>query len=418
MRIKFTQPEAAGFELDMGFALPPYVSLSSVENHHVKIDPVDREYSLSRLHESTITYLSLGSKPSESYKISLEPKHERLSKFWPENVSGIPDDGALFDSVTRKMLPKDADVTANHKYYILTRKPVKNCKDVSINKICTSNFSDWNVYEVSASSMSHDAALFFWDYHCRLCENTAEIIPLWPVHIDTPYVLKYDTDYSRALIFYLRGQADLKAFPDASISRNGSVFSVNCNSRQQLLAAGRTSILRYMYIWRDKESLARETQLPKVIVRDSDGQELHEGKYPELPKGKFITLTPEFDGTALVLNRNIIVERYSLKAGTRTKIAGLRMGCSVEIFQGLDLVWQAEYKRSDSEHDVMDRELLSALEKCCGEVISIPHALGALVSKMNNYPLTKSWLERRVRNGRMSQRACKILVHHFSGGKP
>ena len=209
------------------------------------------------------------------------------------------------------------------------------------------------------------------------------------------------------MAFFLRGNSSVKTFPEVSISYNcetqdGRVFYVECGDRQQLIAAGRTKILRYVYIWKDTSAFARKDALPEVQVTDSEKNSL--------------TLTPPFDGYALILDGTEIVERYTLSAGTKTVIQGVKFGYSVEVYQGLDLVKRIEFKRLISEDVGRDEQLRKALETAGGESISVPHALGGLAVKMRNYPRVKRWLAKCVRRGVMSEKAYKILAHHFSGG--
>ena len=404
MRLKILSCEK--FMLEMGFILPPNFSQHHLDSKKLKINHY--EYSLSRLQEGTITYLPVGEVPQASYRISLEREDKYLADLWPSEVEGISPKGTMFDLKIGKKLPRDADVLEDHEYYLLVKKAHVSHfgTGININEVCTC--LGWHVYRVYATSFCESAAKFFLKYGCRLSEKVSEIIPLWPFHVETPYLLLYDAGFSGQVAFFLRGNSSVKTFPEVSISYNcetqdGRVFYVECGDRQQLIAAGRTHILRYAYIWKDTSAFTRKNTLPEVQVTDSEKNSL--------------TLTPPFDGYALILDGTEIVERYTLSAGTKTVIQGVKFGYSVEVYQGLDLVKRIEFKRLIREDVGRDEQLSKALESAGGEIIAIPHTLGGLAVKMRDYPRVKRWLAKCVRRGRMPQRAYKILIHHFSAGR-
>ena len=399
LRIKFR--ESGGFELELGFILTPNISLETLEGCKVKISPIDRNYLLSEhLQEGTITYLSVGSVPEQTYHVSITPQKKELAKLWPESVDGVSKQGTLFDSSTGKKLPFGAYVKAEHKYYLLTQQEPEGCSDVSF--YCKCNVSGWRVYTLSFSFTKEAAKYLLKHYNCLLSENEAAMIPLWPVCIETPYLLKYDEAYNAPLWFFLQGDAAIKTYPYAHKDIDGRLYAISCSERQQLLAAGRMKILRYMYLWKDDAALAKETDFPEVQVTDSEKNSL--------------TVTPPYDGYALVMDGAEVVERYTLSAGSKTVIQGVKYGSVVEVYQGLDLVRRIEFKRPVREDVGRDEQLRKALETAGGESISVPHTLGGLAVKMRNYPRVKRWLAKCVRRGVMSEKAYKILAHHFSGG--
>ena len=340
---------------------------------------------------------------------------------WPSVVDGVSRRGALFDGRTGKKLPGDADVLAEHEYYLLVHESWRIERSYGIEAELLCKASGWNVYGVRAVSFCEEAAKFFLKYRCRLAENSAEIVPLWPVHVETPYLLMYDSGYSGPAAFFLRGNGRIDVFPRVPVpydskTEGGRVFYVESGRRQQLISAGRAGILRYAYIWKDDVHLAVTTPLPEVCVTDSDGKEIPSGEYSQLPHGKSLAATPMFDGHVLVVKGAEVLGRYALRAGTRTTLQGVEYGCSVEVYQGLDLVRRIEYKRCVGDGG-RDEALRRALEGAGGESISVPHSLGGLAVKMKDYPQVRRWLSVCVRSGRMPQRAYKLLAHYFSGGR-
>lgn len=105
------------FELQVG--LPPVPE--SIPEKHIghkiiisSTDNVKYEYSFERISEDRITYLSVGNIPCEKYHITIVPDDSGLSSFWPESTGGIFSGGTLFDGITGKKLPYDADVVSSH----------------------------------------------------------------------------------------------------------------------------------------------------------------------------------------------------------------------------------------------------------------------------------------------------------------
>lgn len=396
------------FELQLGLPPVPELTLEKHRGRKIIISSPDnqsirREYSFERILEDRITYLPAGNIPCEKYTVTITPPDSRLSYFWPENTGGIFSDGTLFDGATGKKLPYDADVVAGHDYYLLTECPVH---EKYVRLICETSAPRWYVYDVCAN-FDGDAAKFFLNYHCRLTEKPADIIPVWPVYVKKPYLLYHCSD---KVSFFLSGYANPAVYPAANIEKYGKVFTVNCKERQQIIAAGRVKVLRYIYLWKD--ALNYQSDIPQVTVTDSSGEILQDGEHSKLPKNRIIRVKTPFDGYALKLKDGLTVERYEISAGKITEIDGIKAGFCVEIYQGLDLVWQAHYVRADSES--YDDELYHTLKMCRGDSVVIPHSIGALSARMNDYPMTKNFLYACIRNGRISRRAYNILIHRFT----
>lgn len=74
------------------------------------------------------------------------------------------------------------------------------------------------------------------------------------------------------------------------------------------------------------------------------------------------------------------------------------------------MVWRAHYVRDDSD----DEKLYDALRNCRYDFTVIPHSVGTLSARMNDYPKAKNFLRASVRNGRISRRAYNTLIHRFA----
>lgn len=240
-----------------------------------------------------------------------------------------------------------------------------------------------------------------------MTDKPANIIPIWPRYIKKPYLLYHHSD---KVSFFLKGDADIDVYPKASISTAGQLFTVNCNGRQQIIAAGRMNVLKYIYLWKD--SLNYQADIPLATVTNSAGEILQAGEQAKLPKNRIIRIKTPFDGYVLKVKDGLTLERYEISAGEITEIDGIQSGQSVEVYQGLDIVWQAHYVRADSES--ADDKLYYTLKNCQDDYTAIPHSIGALSVRMNDYPKTKSFLYACIRNGRISRRAYNILIHKFA----
>ncbi len=113
------------FSLELGFLAVPQNILEKCNSKQINIIPNGYGvkpfiYSFTRLFQEGITYLSIGEKPAELYKILTDSSSKELKSYWPESVEGIKN-GTLFDKRTGKKLPADADVQVGKEYYLLTQ---------------------------------------------------------------------------------------------------------------------------------------------------------------------------------------------------------------------------------------------------------------------------------------------------------
>ena len=407
------------FELQIGLLPVPNSLLSDKRKIIILssgLSSLRYEYATSRIVDGTITYLSVGSVPAPNYQLSLVPADSRLNSYWPGNLEGISRSGSLFDSVTGKKLPYDADTLVNHKYWLLTPHSIyQKYSNVSIQQICrcSVSYSSWYVYEVEATAFKEDAARFFLDYHCRLTENAVAITPVWPVYVETPYVLRH---YADRLAVFLRGDADPKVFPVTYLQtiscEGGQLFFVNCKERQQILSAGRTKVLQYTYLWKDP--LDASVPFPEVEVTNLNGDPLPQGEQTTLPVHKTVVVTAPFDGYVNIKKCSIIIEKYRITSGQRTVIDKLQNGHSIEVFQGHDLAWRVSYVRTVTKSEKEDKKLLYALERCGGQKIAAPHTLAAIAGKLASYPLTRQWIYICIRTGNVYESAYRILAHYVT----
>ena len=209
------------FELELGLLGVPASDLQKLQDHKIQITPIGRNadplsYALKeRLSENEISYVLIGTIPYPEYQIQLDCRSIRAFSCWPERIRGIESPGALFDAVTRKKLPYDADVQLGKNYYLLQSGMLNGgCSSVRLKQIRSRSVPGncWRLYEVSAIALDVDAAKFFLQFHCRLTDQAVSIQPIWPIYTKSPYVIHHN---AREMIFYVKGDVHTKSYPYA-----------------------------------------------------------------------------------------------------------------------------------------------------------------------------------------------------------
>lgn len=108
-----------GFEFELGLLAVPRIVLNQQEKKNVTVIPSDKAmtpfvYSFERLNAESITYVSIGEYPCESYTVISSDEIEKT--YWPRVVEGIKRSGSLFSGETGRMLTDDADVVVGKCY--------------------------------------------------------------------------------------------------------------------------------------------------------------------------------------------------------------------------------------------------------------------------------------------------------------
>lgn len=410
------------FSFELGLLYIPKEVLDSQPARKVTIYDEKRRkfvYSFERLNTDSITYVSIGDDPSTEYYISAS---RELTPYWPEKIKGIDNRGAVFDGQTGKLLSTDADVKIGSKYLLLTDKNTlehSKFRSIELNKVSEkrNGWTIWRIYEVEAKELSEEAAKFFLNLHCRLTDVPIKLTPLWPIHIETPYVIKHDQN---AMIMHVSGNRNAipMTFPKAGIieqncSIEGKVLKIFCNGRQQLISAGNANVLQYVYLWRER--LAETKESVSVIVTDESGSIVPDGLQISLPEGKLLIIETLYDGHVIMRNRDqAIINKIPVSAKERLTISDLKFGLIVEVLQGLDTIWQAVFEKAGKDEIIEDERLYSILTSFKGNEIEISHSIAGLVDRLGNYPRTKRWLRERTRYGIMPEKSMKYLRRFLS----
>lgn len=406
------------FDLELGLLYVPQSILQRQEVQQVIIQCLGNVtsryvYAFERLKSETITYVPIDNIPALKYEIN---SADELKNFWPNYVKGIDSNGNIFDKETGKKLTEDADVLVNKSYYLLcTKKLCQKYRNINIQKLCEKSVTScvWYIYEVKATAYSEEIARFFWNLHCRLTEFPVRLQPIWPLYVETPYAIRYNRSQ---LSMHLRGRSDVtaKVFPAISIKRficpngNGQIISVDCLERHQLISVGRTNILQYTYLWKDK--LDETVPKPDVEVTDANDKKVNPGIQNEVPEHQLLSIVSPFDGVVIILKNAVVIEKQYLIAERRTVIDDIHLGIEIKILQGLDLVWNVRYERKQKELSTDDDTILKKLKAYNGRPIQISHSICAGV-KLIKYPKVKKWLYKKIRAGYMPEDAFRYFQH-------
>ena len=419
--IKIRITSNSSFELLMGFIQIPNRLLS----RGLKIDIADdkgkviKTYLKERFQADGITYLSIGKMPHEKYQINASGVPQDIYNFWPKTVKGIDPKGTIFDGKTGKKLVQDSDIVVGKKYYLFVRSERYfygiNKSHVSVREICNMpvSWERWVIYEVMAKDFHKSAAEFFLEYHYRLTDTPVSFQTIWPPYIENPYIIKFN---GNKVFAFLTGYAPTThSFPQASIKKyqceQGNVLEIESNSRQQLVSAGRTTALQYNYFW--KVPLSNTTKEQEIAVEDLKGNRFESGTYKELPYEKSLKITIPFDGKIVIKAGKMIVENRNVSANISVEVNDLFWDKSIYVYIGLDCVWNAAFIQEQIVDLISESEILRKLQSFSGQLMEVPHTIGGVAGKLEQYPLIRLWVLKRIRKGYMSEQAFRYLQKLF-----
>lgn len=417
--------EQNNFYFKVGLPRLPQQIFDKAKKCCLKIQSVEKILSCCDLSDYLIEgetiWLDVGSSPAKFYSLTLEPEISEVNFYWSRKVEGINPNGTLFDVNTGRKILNDADIEVNLKYYLLTENQyVQSSKDVVAEKLFSKKIFkyDWFLYEVKATELSEEAAKFFLDYRCRLTAKPISISPIYPVHTQDDDAIYCN---SEKIFVYFSGNAKIRFFPKIGNSilfegNNSKLIEVAFNERQKMIAAGRSQILQYRYLWKNLSTAA--VSLPKIEVKDLNDQNIYSGVHHILPKNSILQIFAEFDIQVVVgvgRKNNLIEKRFFHKAGKIFNVDNITFGTEIKIFQGWDCVWKIFYQREERGIAQSDTELFLKLEHGKGRKIKVPHAWGSFTDKLRNYPQVKSWLYKSIRIGFVSEESYLVFRQFVLG---
>lgn len=373
------------------------------------------EYSIERIEEIATTYLQVGSIPSLNYWIEYINANTKSDKLWPTKLSGINKVGSLFDGRTGRILQSGGKAYSGNFYYLLQRHPLYLCPSEidakEISRTQTNSFTTWYLYKICTKQFSENAARFFLKYAIFLTEKPTKIYPVWPPYIKDPYFIYHN---SSNFFFYLCGDdAELVAYPAATnviSTLDGRLYKLYTSGREQVVSLGKSGALGFSYLI--KQPLNKKAAQPKLTIKDFSGAELIEDSYTKLPKSKYILVSCQYNGKAIVRRGQKIEHIYKISSEQDLLIDGLSLGTEICFFHGCDCIRTIRFEQPqiDTSTTELDRVLIAKLQTCTGPTVSIPHSFGSLVRKYESFPQTKKWLYTALRQGAISRKALRILI--------
>lgn len=411
LRITLTD---TSFVLQLGFFYPPD---SKAHCDRIKIAGDSHqifEYSFERIEKIGTTYLNVGSIPSQVYGVEYVNANSELKRFWSNKITGINTTGSFFDGRTGQILQSGGKAYSGNFYYLLQRRPLYSYHtDIEATEVArtqSNSSTTWYLYKIRVKKFSAYSAKFFLKYAIFLTEKPTRFYPIWPTYIEDPYFIYHN---SAEFYFYLCGDdAELKSYPaTANVlgTQGGKLYKLYTREREQLISLGKSGALGFSYLI--KQALSKKAPLPSVTICDHAGNLLNEETYSKLPKSKFITVSCQYDGKAIV-QRNGKTERiYKISSEQDLEIDELTFGTEIHFYQGCDYIQSIRFEQERANCDVLtlDDALVKKLNACSGAMIPVTHAVGNLISKFEVYPQTKRWIYTAVRQGEISRTALHLL---------
>ena len=107
--------------------------------------------------------------------------------------------------------------------------------------------------------------------------------------------------------------------------------------------------------------------------------------------------------------KGMVIEKRELHATIPTEIDSITWNMEINVYVGLDSVWKASFYYLKKEKLSDEDEILHRLSSYRGVSVTVPHTLGNLAGKLQNYPQIRKWLYECIRSGYMSKQAYREL---------
>jgi hypothetical protein len=382
-----------------------------------------------------VTHIKIGADCSKTYMLEYlnaeSNKIERNFSFaWGKEICGIDPRGTVFDGRSGKRIPDGACVEAGHEYWLFTKEQISQCNDISICENTRLGIPPkWHLYQIIATMASQDAADFFRDYRLFLTGSPEKFTLLWP--ICTQYLsehiilyagkglslLRYGEQTERMEIYLGMSKAEAEDAPGDQAKKIQFIDLPDCGAAcMPLVWIRRNEIYQYAYLLKD--SLQGSVKKPEIHVLDQNGSALTDDDYFSLPPGGKISVLASFDGFAEIWENSFPLGRIEIQSETETERFAVHYDWRIRFYQGLDCIRKISFQRKTSEtvprnSSVQDLELLERLRRCKGKTTFLPHSIGCIALKMENYPQTKKWFSVAVQKQSISENALALLKSTF-----
>lgn len=403
------------FTLQLVFYCPPGSNvwcdkIEITDDYHNKY-----EYDFERIKRIG-SHLEVGSIPSRNYYINYINENFALKDYWEKSIRGVNPLGSFFDERTGIMLLPGAKASSKSTYYLLQDHPLYSNTDIGVSELAvkkTGKSTIWHLYRINIKSFSMSSAKFFLERSVFLTKKPTAFYPMWPPYTKSSHVIYHNAD---EFYFYLCGDdAVLRSFPESASgksSHEGRLYRLNTRrerNRAQIVSIGSSGALGFAYLI--KQPFNQTASPLTVLLFDCDRNELTEETYTKLPKRKYISVSCQYDGKAVVMKDGKAVYVYKLSAGSDLQIDSLTFGMEIRFYQGCDCVRTIKFERPEQVVGIAlaDEALVTKLRACGGPTIAVSHAVGSIAARLGKYPKTKRWLYAVLRQKEISRKALQIL---------
>ncbi|MDY6308157.1 MAG: hypothetical protein SPL71_08910, partial [Oribacterium sp.] len=125
--------------------------------------------------------------------------------------------------------------------------------------------------------------------------------------------------------------------------------------------------------------------------------------------GRKLYVSSLFDGMLVVKGKHHVIEQRKIQANEKLLLDEISFGRRIQIFVGLDIVWQLDFEKEKTTVKDDEDALLQQLTSKHGAVIPVPHAVRNILVGMRNYPKIYQWLQKCMKDGIMHEPAYRRL---------
>ena len=298
-------------------------------------------YRFDRIWGRGFAYLPAGTRPAKRYVVRTEGD-ARGAEHWPRIIPGCLDQEVLFNGVTGKRLPLDADVSVGDECLLLTPFDARSCPGVSVQYVSVKNWCGGSLYRVKATEYTFEAAAFFAERRARLTSAPVRFFPLWPMTTKRPSAIEHE---GGSILFISSGEGiELKAWPVGAAKcridpAHKPLVEVGPGTERVLVSAGRSTVLKYASL--EERPLRRWSMISaadaELRIENNCGEALLEDRQRKRLPHDEVVISLSCRGVAEVLKNGVLLERFEL-AQAAPKTYCLPWGSELRILVGLDRV--------------------------------------------------------------------------------
>ena len=154
-----------------------------------------------------------------------------------------------------------------------------------------------------------------------------------------------------------------------------------------------------------------------MVIRNAKGLNLCDKTYNQLPQFKYITVSCQYDGKAIVRKNQKTHYIYRLSPEQDTIIDNLSFGTEICFYNGCDCVHTLSFVNEKHTCGTLDDELIKKLSACSGSLVPFHHSMGTILSKFTHYPKTRQWILRCIHSGQIPRSAYRLLQAYMPSAK-